>query len=195
MPHVLWPQIRDESTTIADIYKNYLMLLAIVPAAASFLGMSVLALAFGWHVPILGGLASALVRYGFLLLSAYLLSLLVDAMAPTFGGQSDPLAAFKLSAYGLTAVWVSGVFALLPVPHLLALACSAYSIYLFHTGLPVLMHCPPERTAGYTAMVAICALVLDLLVGGFAGFVIPNSGMHGGGMGGMGGIGGMMGRF
>ena len=44
----------------------------------------------------------------------YVLALIVDALAPTFGGTKNPIAALKLVAYGSTAGFVGGIFSLMP---------------------------------------------------------------------------------
>ena len=42
---------------------------------------------------------------------------------------------------------------------LIALAGLVYGIYLLYLGLPQTMKCPPERSAGYTAVAVIIAIV------------------------------------
>ena len=70
--------------------------------------------------------------------AAFLLALLVDALAPTFGGTKNQVAALKVVAYGLAASCVAGV--LLLVPSFLAdarrpvLAAGCYGIYVFNLG-------------------------------------------------------------
>ena len=47
-PKDMWPAIATESGDIASIYKNYLIYLALVPAVAGFIGMSLIGMgAFG----------------------------------------------------------------------------------------------------------------------------------------------------
>ncbi|WP_214279152.1 hypothetical protein, partial [Escherichia coli] len=93
-------------------------------------GMSVLGLGafgFSYRVPLFSGLAHMVVGYALSLGMVYLLSLLVNALAPSFGGTPDPLAALKLVAYGSTAGFLGGVFQLLPSLSVLGLLCGLYS--------------------------------------------------------------------
>ena len=112
----------------------------------------------------------------------FVLSLIVDALAPTFAGTKDPISALKLVAYGSTAGFVGGIFSLLPSLSMLGLLASLYSIYLVYTGLPVLMKCPPQKAGAYTAVVVVCGVVAALVLGALSAMVLPSRGI---GMAGM----------
>jgi len=103
-------------------------------------------------------------------------SLIVDALAPTFGGQKKPLNAFKVIAYGSTAAMVAGIFHLIPGGSILVLLGSLYSIYLIYLGLPLLMKCPQEKAVAYTAVVIVCAIVAGLLISAISSIFIPGPG-------------------
>jgi hypothetical protein len=91
------------------------------------------------------------------------MSLVVDYLAPTFLGKSDPFKAFKLVAYSSTAAMVAGIFMLLPALSVLAVLGGFYSLYLFYVGVPVLMKCPPEKQLPYTAVMVAMGLVVGLI--------------------------------
>jgi hypothetical protein len=169
-PRTEWPVIEQEVTTTADLYRNYIIVLAAIPAVFGFVKGTVL----GIDVPLLGtmrvgvgaGLSAMLLQYGLSLVQVYLIALIVDNLAPTFAGQKNMLQALKLSAYAFTAAWIAGVGQILPwLGPIIGLAGGAYSIYLFYLGIPVLMKCPPERAGAYTAVTVIIAIVLSLLIG------------------------------
>ena len=44
------------------------------------------------------------------LVGVYVIALIIDALAPSFGGTKDSLKAFKVAAYSATAAWVAGIF-------------------------------------------------------------------------------------
>jgi len=174
-PKDTWPQIAQEAATPQSLYKDWLLILAAVPAVAGFIGMSVMgvgAFGFSYRVPFVSGLVHMVIGYVLSLGMVYLLSLLVNALAPTFGGTPDRLAALKLVAYGCTAGFLGGVFQLLPSLSMLGLLCGLYSIYLIYLGLPVLMRNPPEKSAGYTAVVVVAGIVAGLVVGAVTSAVI-----------------------
>lgn len=179
-PKTEWPAIRAEGGTVSDLYTRYVMLLALIPAVAGFIGMSLIGiggLGYSFRVPVVPGLVNAVVSYGLSLALVYGLAWAVNALAPNFGAQKDMFAAAKLVAYSLTAAWLGGIFALLPSLSLLGLLASLYSIYLIYLGLPELMRCPPEKAVGYTVVTVICGIVLALVVGAISSLVIRAPGM------------------
>ncbi|MGE0806623.1 MAG: Yip1 family protein [Burkholderiaceae bacterium] len=170
-PKTEWPVIDAEPGDIGSIYKNYLIYLAAIPAIAQFIGFSLVGMGgFGvsFRVPIMAGLASAVVSYLLSLAMIYVMSLIVNALAPTFGGQKNPLAAFKLMAYGSTAMMLAGIFSLIPALAILGLV-GLYSIYLIYVGLPTLMKCPQDKALPYTAVLIVCGIVANLIIGALAG--------------------------
>ncbi len=189
-PKPTWPVIEQEPTDAATLYKSYLIFLAAIPAVAGFIGMSFIGVGgFGAHMrmPFMWGLSTMLVSYVLSLVMVYVLALIVDALAPSFGGSKSQINALKLVAYGATAAFVGGIFSLIPALGVLGLLAGLYSIYLIYTGIPVLMKCPPEKAAGYTAVVIVCGIVAGLVMGAVTSALTPSrgfggfGGMHGGG--------------
>lgn len=168
-PRAEWPVIAAEPDTIRGIYTGYIMILAAIPAAklllsARFLGVSILPLVITTYVLSLAG--------------TFLVALIVDALAPTFGGQKDRVQALKVVAYAYTAAWVASIIGIVPGLGLLAaLAGLIYGLYLLYLGLPFTMKNPPEKSLGYTAVTVIAAIVVSIVlgivvrsVGGFGAF-------------------------
>ncbi len=169
-PRAEWPVIETETTTAADLYKNYIIILAAIPAVFGFIKGSLI----GIDLPLMGtmrvgigaGIAGMLTSYVLSLVQVFVIALIVDALAPTFGGQKNQAQALKLAAYAFTAAWVAALGQIVPwLGGLIALIGGLYSIYLFYLGLPVLMKCPPERAVAYTAVVIIVTIVLSVVIG------------------------------
>ncbi len=179
-PKQTWPVIAAENTDAAAIYSRYLVFLAAIPAIAGFIGWTVVgAGAFGVSVklPIATALIQMVVGYLLSLAIVYVLALIVNALAPTFGGSKDMVAALKVVAYGSTAGFVGGIFSLLPALALLGLVAAFYSIYLIYTGLPVLMRCPPEKAGAYTAVVIVCAILAMIVLGAVSSLFVSRGPM------------------
>jgi hypothetical protein len=183
-PKTEWPVIAAEPATVADLYKDYLLLLAAVPAVFALIDATV----FGYSVPFMGtmriGFGSALqtsvYAYVMSLIGIFVFALIVNALAPTFGGTKDTVSALKVVAYSSTASMVAGVAAIVPIlGGLLTFAAAIYGIYLLYLGLPVLMKCPPEKAVAYTAVSIIAAIIVSLLFWGIAGRLMV-AGMMGG---------------
>lgn len=170
IPREEWPVIAAETDTVGALYTRYILVLAAIPVVAGFIKMSVLGTGIPltgvtFRVGILAGLSTAVLQYALSLGAVYVLALIVNALAPTFGGQKDPMQALKAVAYAYTASWVSGVALILPwVGWLLGLAGGVYSIYLLYLGLPVTMRSAPDKAVAYTVVTILCAFVLGIVI-------------------------------
>lgn len=174
-PKEEWPRIDAEPATIGGIYTSYVMILAAIGPVAAAIG----ALLFGYptmmgitYRPSAGAvIGGALVSYALTLLGVYVLALVIEALAPTFGGVKDRLKAFKVAAYSATAAWLAGIFNLIPALSFLGLF-GLYSLYLLYLGLPRLMRAPEEKALGYTIVTILAAIVVWVVVGIIAGAIM-----------------------
>jgi hypothetical protein len=177
-PRKEWPVIEAESATTGSIFTGYIIPLAAIPAIAGFIGWSVIGgrvLGVELRVSYSTGITAAVVRYVLSLVACYVLALIIDALAPSFGGTRNSIQALKVAAYSSTAGWVAGIFTILPALSWLGLL-GLYSLYLLYLGLPVLMKAPQEKAVGYTVVVIICAIVLFVVVGAITNrFVFPSA--------------------
>ena len=171
-PKAEWAVIDNEQHTVQGLYTQYVMILAAIGPVAAFIGYSIVG--FGaWRVPIGAGVAHMVVSYLLALGSVYVLALIIDALAPSFGGQKNFMQAFKVAAFAPTASWLAGIFGILPALSILAIL-GLYSLYLLYLGLPRLMKTPDEKAIPYLVVVIIAAIVLAVVIAGVAGLVIPS---------------------
>jgi len=183
-PKQTWPVIAAEPGDVATIYSRYVVILAAIPAICAFIGWTLVgggAFGVSYRLPIATGLVQMVVGYLLSLAIVYVLALIVNALAPTFSGTKDMVAALKVVAYGSTAGFLGGVFSLLPSLALLGLLASLYSVYLIYTGLPVLMRCPPEKAGAYTVVVVVCTIVAMIVLGAVSSLFIHRGPMGFGG--------------
>ncbi|MEQ1581451.1 MAG: Yip1 family protein [Steroidobacteraceae bacterium] len=189
-PRTEWPVIAGEAATTQSIYTEYVLLLAALPSIAAFIKGTV----FGYNTFILGtyrmsvgaGLTSALTSYVLSLIGIFVLALVIDALAPTFGATKDRVQAVKTAAYAYTAGWIGGIGVLVPgIGTLIALAGGIYGIYLLYLGLPHTMKCPAEKATGYTVVTLIAAIVLYAVIGAVTGGIIARTAPGGPGAGGL----------
>lgn len=191
-PKTEWPVIAAEPDTVAGLYKNYILILAAIPAIVQFLKLSVI----GFSIPFIGGtirlgigvgITQLIVTYAIQLGVAYLMMLIIDALAPTFGGEKNQVQALKSIAYANTAGWVVSILGLIGfLGSLAGIAAAIYGIYLLYVGLPFTMKCPQDRAGGYAAVVIIIgfllALVLGILLAGVTGLSGAMAGAMSGGL-------------
>ena len=175
-PATEWAAIDAETTSIKDLYMGYAVVLAAIRPIASIIGFGLI----GARIPFGGGtyrwpldtaLEYAVVAYALSLGGVFVFALIIDALAPTFGGQKNQLQALKVAIYASTASWVAGVFIVIPALAILGLA-GLYSLYLLYAGLPVLMKSPKDKAMGYTVVSIICAIVLYFVLAILAGTVV-----------------------
>jgi len=149
-PKTEWPAIAGETASVQSLYTGYIMILAAI-------GPLVTALLFGVGI--------AIVSYAIGLAMVYVMALIADALAPSFGGEKNFVRALQLVAYGFTAAWVGAVLQLIPfLGPLLGLAAVIYSLYTFYLGAPVLRKCAAEKAVGYTIVVVLCGIGLSIVV-------------------------------
>ena len=188
-PKTEWPVVAAEPATVSGLYAGYIAIVAALPMIAHFIKGSLIGTsAFGITVrtPIGMGIVGMLLHYALTLALVYVMALIINALAPTFGGQKDMLQALKTIAYASTASWIAGIAVIVPwLGWLIALVGAIYGIYLLYLGLPYTMKCPPEKAGGYTAVSVIITIVLTWIVALIVGGVIGTAAMSGAAMSGM----------
>ncbi len=184
-PKTEWQTIAAEPATAGGLYAGYVAKLAAIPAVCGWIGMSLIGISVPflghYRVPLGTGLGQAVVRYVLTLAGVYLLALIIEWLAPNFGGEKNRIQALKLAAYTGTPAWVAGVLGLLPALGVLQLLAALYGIYLLYLGLPVLTRAPKEKALGYTVVVIVAAVVIFIVIGIVARALIgfPGPGMTG----------------
>lgn len=168
-PRRTWPVIGGEAATVPGLYTGYIMILAALPAVFTFIKTSLIGYSmFGATIRtgIVAGLTGAVLAYVLSLVLIYVVALIINALAPGFGGQKNQTQALKVIAYAYTAAWVAGIATVLPwLGGLIGLLGGIYSIYLLYLGLPHTMKNPPEKSLGYTAVIVVITVVLGLIIG------------------------------
>lgn len=165
-PKFAWTAIAAEPATTQSIYTGWVMILAAIGPLATLVGFADLGIA--WSVRLAVG------SYVIALVITFVLAMIVDVLAPSFGGQKDFVAALKLTAYSYTAAWLAGVANVLGTfGGLIVLLASIYAWYTFFLGAPVLRKCSADKAVPFTLIVVLCAIALGLL----AGMVVSGAGM------------------
>jgi hypothetical protein len=149
-PRDEWLKIASEPATVQSLYTGWIMILAAIGP---------LALLLSTH-----SLQIAVALYLRSLITTFVLALVVDTLAPSFGGTKDFVASLKLTAYSHTAPWLAGIFNLIGMLGQLAILVAAiYALYTFFLGAPVLNKSSPDKAMPFTLVVVLCAIVLFFL--------------------------------
>ena len=173
-PKEEWAAIKAESTTVSQLFTSYAVIVAAIPAVSQFIGLAVL----GRQIPFRGT-----VRYGFgtaffyavfsyvaALVAAYVLGIVINALASSFSSKQDQLSAMKLSVYSLTAAWVAGILNLIPVLRMLTWVGFLYALYILYLGFSAeLMETPRDKVLPYflvsLAVAFAVTVILNLILG------------------------------
>jgi hypothetical protein len=177
-PAAEWARIDEEPASVGGLYTGYIMMLAAIRPVCAALG----GLAFGYgfsfisYQPLLGPvLVAAVVEYALSLVGVYVIGLIIDALAPNFDAQKNPIQAFKVAVYSSTAAWVAGVFWIIPNLAPIGGLLGLYSFYLLYLGLPRLMKVPEAKALGYTVatvgVVVLGYLIMVVIAGSVIGTI------------------------
>lgn len=178
-PKAEWEKIAAEPFDLPKLYTGYVVPLAALAAVCGFIGMSLVGMsAFGmsYRVPIVTGIVQAVVQIALSTAMVYVMALVTNALAPNFGSQQDVERAHKLAAYGCTAGFLAGVFAILPPLALLGLV-GLYSLYLIYVGLPVMMKTPQDKVIGYVVVIVLVTIVIGVVVNLVLGTILNAVGL------------------
>lgn len=166
-PTAEWNRIDGERSDIKSLFTGYAAILAAIGPIASLIGGQLFPVSvFGVVVrtPIVGAVVGAVLAYVLALVGTYVLGLIIEALAPSFGGEKNRLQAMKVAVYSSTASWVAGVFGIIPMLAILSIV-GLYSLFLLYKGLPILMKAPQDKAIGYTVVVIIAAIVVWIVIG------------------------------
>ena len=167
-PADTWAEIKAEQVTIKELYTSYAVPLAAIPPLASFIGTSLLGFsmfAFSYRIPLGWGISHAVISYILSLVGLYVVALIIDALAPSFGSPKNKVNAMKVAVYSWTPSWIAGILMLIPVLSPIAILLSLYSLYLLYLGLPALMDTPKDKAIGYFIVTILVSIVVFILIG------------------------------
>jgi len=139
-PKTEWLVIATEQPNTAEIFKGYVLPLALIPAIAYIIGFGVIGRgmmsSFSWVI------AMGLIQFILAFVGVYLSAYVIAYLAPRFGSQQDMGRAAQLVAYSYTPAWVAGILSLVPALGVLVFVGGLYGLYLMYLGLPQMMKNP-----------------------------------------------------
>ena len=176
-PGAEWQAIAGEFTTVGAIYRGYVLQLAALPAICQIIGHTL------WGIPALYGgtihvspstaLQGGVAFYFAQLVAVYALALVINGLAPTFGGTSNQVQAVKVAAYASTASWGAGVFVLVPGGQWLTPVLGLYSLYLLYAALAPVMKASRDRLIGYAVLTNVAAVFLYVVIKALTTVFLP----------------------
>jgi hypothetical protein len=158
-PATAWQRIEKDIGDPAFLLSRYVAVLALIPAVSGFIGATLIgAVAPSGAVvraDLVDGLFGAIFNYAASCAIVLLLGLIMNVVAPLFGGRRDFDEALKLAVYSFTPLWLAGLCLLLPGLRFLLLT-GAYGAYLLWLGVPRLTKIPEQHAVNFTVVIVIC---------------------------------------
>lgn len=179
-PRETWEIIAGEEATLASLMKEYLLILAAVPALAAFLGRWIV----GVRIPFAGvyrfslgaSLLNAILSYVFTIVGVWVLGKVTSLLAPNFGAEKNDDNGFKVAVYTYTPILAAGVLHLIPSLSPIVFLAGLYGLYLLYVGLPIVMKSPKEKTMGYTIVIIVALVLIYIILGSISAAILQSFG-------------------
>jgi hypothetical protein len=174
-PKTEWDVIAAESTPPKQVLLSYVLPLAVIAASAGFISASIIGYSgFGVTVrtPIVWGIVMLVYWVVMYTVIVFVLGFIIDALAPSFGGQKSLDQAVKVAAYSYTPAFLGALLGIIPwIGWLLGFLLSLYALYLLFLGLPKLMKNAADKTIVYEIVVVVVAIIVFFVMFSIAGMI------------------------
>lgn len=178
-----WKRIHERRYSTGAVFFLHTALLALVPALCGYFGTTQTGWQIGANIHKLTPASAAFIAiaYYFAMLGGALsVAYMTRWMSETYGASQPLSQCLALTSFSATPLFLVGALQSYPVLwiNLLAgLPALGFTVYLFYTGVPVIMEIPPERGFlfssavmgfGLIALVALLVITVLLWGSGFA---------------------------
>lgn len=171
---------KSEQIGKMDTIKNYVAILALIPAIATFIGSAFVGRTYGYgfysvtyKTPIPEALVLAIVGYIFAIVGVYVLGYAINFLAPNFASKQNENQAMKLAAFAATPGFIAGILNILPSLSAIGSLIGLIGfLYIFYNGLPVLMETPKDKTLVYMIVSIIAYIVIVAIIGVIVGIIM-----------------------
>lgn len=159
-----WTVVEQETTSVQELVTTYLIPLALIPAAASFVRWGLIGYGSFIGASMSWGIKYALISLVTTIGGAYLSAFIIDALATNFGSVKDFRKAMQLVVYSYTPMLVAGIFQIIPGLSFLGIV-GLYGLYLLYTGIAPLMKTPQDKVTGYFVVSLVVLIVIYAILG------------------------------
>lgn len=163
-PTTEWETIKKEDHMISDLFTQYALKLAAIPAIAGLIGFTLFGHTF-YDLSFGANLKWAISMYVMSIIGVFVLAYIIDVLAPTFGSKKHLPTSMKVVIFAYTAAWVGGIFSLIPALSILGKIASIYSLVLLYKGLQIVKEVPQNKMVGYFVAVIAASIVIYMITG------------------------------
>ncbi len=162
-------KVKSEQISKDYLTKQYIAILAVIPAVASIIGMGFVGINTGmfgsFKLPIGTAVVGGVLTYILSVAGFYVTGMVINALAPNFASKQNENQAMKLAAYSYTPVLLGGIFNIIPMLGVIGLLFALYGLYILYLGIPVLMETPKDQALTYTIVIIVAMFVIYLVIG------------------------------
>ena len=167
-PRAEWARVDSEPATVGGLFTGYAMILALLPLIGQLLMGLLFAGVFGFTYFLVMGIVGYVVGLAVL----YAMILIANALAPSFSGARNDVAAAKLLIFAATPVWLAGLLGFIPGINIIVMLVGfGFAAYLLYIGSTIVMKIPADKAAGYTAVVISSWIVVTFIASAIIGAV------------------------
>ncbi len=155
-------------TPAMDLIKNYVLILAFIPAIAMFIGYAFVGLNFGffsYKFPIEAALIISIVQLVTTVAGVYVGGYVINFLASNFKSKQNLDKSVNLVALGATPSLLAGVFYVYPSLSIFAALAGLYGLYILYQGLPVFMETPKKQQMTYFIVALVAMIVVSFVIG------------------------------
>jgi hypothetical protein len=166
-PKTEWPVINQEKTSVPDLLSGYVIILVGLASIASFIGQGFIGTSF-MGIKVGGtlkyGLYSGVTTFVAGIISFYLVTYIIDFLAPKFKSEQNLTKSAQLVAFSYTASWIGGLLAVIPILSWLGILFGFYGLYLMYLGLPAMKNTPEDQRIPYLVVTILVVIVISIVV-------------------------------
>ena len=162
-PATEWETIKKEDHMVSDLFTQYALKLAAIPAISGLIGFTLFGYSYGfgsYRPPFGANLKWAISMYIMSIIGVYVLAYIIDILAPRFGSKKHLPTSMKVVVFAYTAAWVGGIFSLVPALSILGAIAGIYSLVLLYKGLQIVKEVPKDKMVGYFVAVIIASSIV-----------------------------------
>jgi len=162
-PRQTWEEIRDDEAATTEVFIEYVLPMAAIPALAHLLGF--------WYHGFFDTVFKAILWYALAVTGVWFLGKAIYYLASNFDAVPSETRSFQLAAYSFTPFFLAGSFYILPFLSIFVFFSGMYGVYILSLGLPVLMEAPDEKSTSYSLVAGAAMLVIVVAIGHLTGGV------------------------
>ena len=173
-PRAGWKTIHERHHGVAASLFSHTALFALIPALSSYFGTT----RTGWQIGTgaavrlteSSALSIAILYYVAMVVATISVAWVIGWMSRTYGASQSPGRCYALATFTATPLFLVGLMQLQPVLWLnllVGLPVLGYTVFIFYTGVPIMMEIPKERGILFASAVmafGLVALVAPLVI-------------------------------